>query len=381
MKPKRPTISRSYQAALRRYTARGENVDLQAALKLGRRAVSLGLDTLDLALIHEQAQISLVLSGATAADRKRIISRGKRFFAKAILPMEETHRSALEAVLDLGRLNRSLSERTTDLSTSNRKLKKEIARRRDVEESLRVSQQHSTQLLTQSRRQQEQLRLLSRRILSVQEEERKRISRELHDVIAQMLTGINVQLATLSLASKVNSQSLSRKIASTQRLVERSVDVVHRFARELRPTMLDDLGLIPALHSLVKSLSKESRILIKLTVFAEVEELPSAKRTVLYRVAHEALANVARHAKGSRVEIKIRRLPAAVLMEIRDNGKGFDVDRVLSARKFKRLGLLGVRERVEMVGGTFAVSSTKKEGTTIRVQIPHKYDAKEPVHP
>ena len=138
-------------------------------------------------------------------------------------------------------------------------LKQEIAQRKSVEESLRQSEQHYSQLLEQSRQLQEQLRHLSRQILSAQEEERKKISRELHDVIAQTLTGINVRLAALKKEATINTKGLRTKIARTQRLVEKSVDIVHRFARELRPTVLDDLGLIPALHSFMKAFHETRR--------------------------------------------------------------------------------------------------------------------------
>ena len=100
---------------------------------------------------------------------------------------------------------------------------------------------------------QEQLRLLSRQLLSAQEEERKKISRELHDVIAQTLAGINVRLAALKKEAALNTKGLEHNITRTQRLVQHSVEIVHRFARELRPTVLDDLGLIPALHTFMKS--------------------------------------------------------------------------------------------------------------------------------
>ncbi len=115
-------------------------------------------------------------------------------------------------------------------------------------------------MLEQSDHLQEQLRRLSRQILSAQEDERKKISRELHDVIAQTLTGINVRLATLKKEAALNTKGLDRNIARTQRLVEKSVDIVHQFARELRPAVLDDLGLIPALHSFVKIFSKRTGI-------------------------------------------------------------------------------------------------------------------------
>jgi two-component sensor histidine kinase len=174
---------------------------------------------------------------------------------------------------------------------------------------------------------QEQLRHLSRQLLLAQEEERKRISRELHDEIAQTLTGINVRLAALKTEATHNTKGLQNKIASTQRMVEKSVDIVHRFARELRPTVLDDLGLIPALHSFVKSFSKQTRIHVGLTVYAAVEQLDSVKRTVLYRVAQEALTNVARHAHASRVDLSIEKLPRTVCLTIQDNGKSFQVER------------------------------------------------------
>jgi two-component system, NarL family, sensor histidine kinase DegS len=153
-------------------------------------------------------------------------------------------------------------------------------------------------------------------------------------------------------------------------MVEKSVDIVHRFARELRPTVLDDLGLIPALHSFVKGFSKQTRVHVRLTVYAAVEQLDGVKRTILYRVAQEALTNVARHAHANRVDVNIQKLPRAVSLTIKDNGKAFRVDRVLHAKKNKRLGLLGMRERVEMVGGNFTVESVPGHGTTVRAEIP-----------
>ena len=168
----------------------------------------------------------------------------------------------------------------------------------------------------------------------------------------------------------LNTKGLDRNIARTQRLVEKSVDIVHQFARELRPAVLDDLGLIPALHSFVKIFSKRTRIHVHLKAFAEVEQLDIAKRTVLFRVAQEALTNVARHAQASRVEVSIQKLPDAVCMKIKDDGKSFQVERVLHGKGSKRLGLLGMRERLEMVGGHFDVESAPGKGTTVTAQIP-----------
>ena len=214
------------------------------------------------------------------------------------------------------------------------------------------------------------MRHLPRQLLAAQEEERKKISRELHDEIAQTLAGINVYLAALKTKSAGHTRGLSRNIARTQRLVEKSVDIVHRFARELRPTMLDDLGLIPALHSFMKGFAKRTHIPIRFTAFAGVEQLNSTKRTVLFRVAQEALTNVAKHAHARRVKVSLQKLPGAVRMEVSDDGKSFHAERVLFANANKRLGLLGMRERVEMVGGSFSVESAPGRGTTVRAQIP-----------
>jgi len=362
---------------LRQYLQQGPLASLQPALRVGRHAVVLGLDTLDLALIHEQALIAQALPLDSSAARDRIIRRAGSFFTKAILPMEETHHTALEANVRLSRLNRALNQRTRDLAVSNRTLRMEIAKRRDVEQTLRQSEQHSIMLLGQSRRLQEQLRHLSRRILSAQEEERKRISRELHDVIAQVLTGINVRLAVLKTEATVNTKGLTKNIARTQKLVEKSVNIVHRFAYDLRPAVLDYLGLIPALHSFMKSFTRETGIRVSLTAFAGGDKLDSDRRTALYRVAQEALANVARHAQASRVAVSLRQLPKAVCMQIKDNGKSFDVERILCPGKTKRMGLLGMRERVEMVGGSFSVESSPGKGTVIKAQIPFRNGAKE----
>ena len=217
---------------------------------------------------------------------------------------------------------------------------------------------------------QEQLRFLSRQLLAAQEEERKKISRELHDVIAQTLTSINVRLATLKKQAALNTKGLERSIARTQQLVKHSVNIVHRFARELRPTVLDDLGLIPALHTFMKHFRAETGIRVSLSAFAAVEQVNGDKRTVLYRVAQEALTNVARHAQATRAEVKIQKLDGAICMTIRDNGKGFQAEHVLHARKGRRLGLLGMRERLEMVGGNFTVTSAPGKGTTVLAQVP-----------
>jgi PAS domain S-box-containing protein len=276
------------------------------------------------------------------------------------------------AVSDITALKRAEEAqlRMEALAISNVELRREIERRQEVEVALKKSERHQSRLLAQSRQMQDQLRLLSHQMLEAQEEERKRISRELHDEITQTLVGISVHLENLSREATVNPARLKRRIVQTQRLVERSVRSVRQFARELRPTALDDLGLIATLHSCLKDFMKRTGIRVQFETFAAVEELGSTQRTMLYRVVQSALANVAQHARASRVKVSIEKTADAVHLEVADNGRSFAVDRVTHTRRNRRLGLLGMRERVEMVGGRFAVESAPGRGTTVHAAIP-----------
>ncbi len=218
-----------------------------------------------------------------------------------------------------------------ELAAANLELSLEITQRKAAEAALLKSEQHYSVLLKQSDDLQEQLRHLSRQILSAQEEERKRISRELHDVIAQTLTGINLRLATLKKEAAVNTRGLDRNIDLTQRLVEKSVNIVHEFARELRPAVLDDLGLIPALHAFVKLFSQRTRIHVHsktLPAWKPWTSTTARSCTGWRRKPEQRVA--ALHAR--RVEVDIQRVADGVAMRVHDNGKSFQVERVLNAR-------------------------------------------------
>jgi two-component system sensor histidine kinase DegS len=369
-------FAKRYHAALRLNLRQRPSGRLppRSAGSLGRAAVSLGLDPLDLARVHDRA--------VAARASPRPLTNGRNgngplpqagvFFLEALTPIEQTHQAAQTAASHAQRLDGVLRERTTALVATRRQMRREIARRKIGERQLVQGAQHYSQLLAQSRRLQDQSRRLAHQILSAQEEERKEISRELHDEVAQILAGINVQLAALKEAAAINSRSLRQRIAQTQRLVEQSVEVVHRYARELRPALLDDLGLSPALRSYIKNLPGRKGLRIRFTAFSGVEVLNNTRRTVLYRVAQEALTNVARHAHARLVTVRIHQIPDAVRLEVHDDGKSFPVDRILASNTSKRLGLLGMRERVEMVGGDFAIESAPGKGTTVRAEIPFR---------
>jgi signal transduction histidine kinase len=369
MKHNNIKLTRHYQGALKLHLKQGQHASLVSARGLGSQALAAGLQTLDLAKLHEQTLISQVLPGCPAAKRARLVKQAGVFFAAAITPIESTHRSARDANVHLKRFVETLSQRTVELAASNLELKQEITQRKAVEERLKNSERHYSHLLKQSDHLQDELRRLSRQILSAQEDERRKISRELHDVIAQTLTGINIRLANLKTEAALNTKGLDRNIARTQKLVQHSVNIIHRFARELRPTVLDDLGLIPALHTFMKGFRKQTGMQVSLSAFAAIEQLTGERRTVLYRIAQEALTNVGRHSQASQVDVKIAELDGAVCMTIKDNGKGFLMADTFNVRN-KRLGLLGMRERLDMVGGKFTVRSAPGKGTTVLAQIP-----------
>jgi len=372
MNTKSRRLADRYLVALRTHLTQGPQANLAPADKLGRQAMQMGLETLDLAQIHELALVALVLPTHPPGDGNGTIQRAGSFFRQALTPLATASRVARQASAQMKQPNATPHPRTAELTAARQRLQQETVRRQAAEAALRKSQQHYNQVLAKSRVLQEQRRRLSREILLAQEEERKHISRELHDEISQILTGINVRLAALKIAATANTGNLNKKITSTQRLVEKSVAAVHQFARELRPAMLDDLGLIPTLLAFMKEFGKRTGLRIRFSTATadKIRALDSLKRTVLYRVAQEALTNVAKHAQASVAQVSIKLEADAICMTVSDNGKSFDVDGILDARRRKGLGLLGMRERVEMVAGTFTIESAPGKGTTVRVQIP-----------
>jgi signal transduction histidine kinase len=201
---------------------------LQPARELGRHAVAIGLETLDVARIHQGALATLEAS----SSRDGIIERAENFFAEAITPIEKTHHAALKTNVHLNQVNKALDRRTVALAASNRSLKQSIVRRKTAEEALKKSGEHSKKLLEESRRLQKHLQRLTHRIMAAQEDKRNKISHDLRDEIAQTLLGINVRLLTLKKEAVVNTEGLKKEIASTQRLVDKSVKGIKRFARE-----------------------------------------------------------------------------------------------------------------------------------------------------
>lgn len=365
-------LSQRYLGALRgQFGSAHPRPDATAeARAFGREAIAAGCNTLELARMHEWALIALAQDDNFANARNGLRRRTTRFFTEMLGPIEQAHRATQESLHQAHQSAATLRLHTTELAKINRSLVREVARRKTSEQALLIGQERNRQLLAQSQIMQKKLRNLAHQTLSAQENERSAISRELHDEVVQMLVGINVELAALSKAATVGTSAFKSKIRQTQRLVRNSVTAVHQFARDLRPAVLDDLGLIPALKTLVKAVSTRHKLAIQLTAFVGAEDMPEPHRIALYRVATEAITNVTRHSAASRVEMSILEVPGAIRMEIHDNGKAFNVSQSLSSRTKGRLGLICMRERVEMVGGTLTIESAPGEGTTVRAEFP-----------
>lgn len=365
-------FERRYVATLLKLLTNNDEALLEQAYELGRTAIARGSGVLDMARIYQQA-IQVLLSPAPVAHQNRqALKMAETFFLESLSPFEATHRGFRETNLKLQQLIATLEKRNLDLAEINRELEEEVGQRKRTEKALRKSEQYFRELFNEARHMEENLRSLSNQILHAQEEERKRISRELHDEVGQALTAVSVTLATLKNDRGGSLPMIGQKLADAQQLLQESMEAVHGFARELRPTILDELGLVPALRSCLQAFAERTGLTVRLRANPMAEQLNSEQKTVLFRVAQESLTNVAKHAEASRVDVLIRKLGDGIRMDVVDNGKSFRENSRKRAKGKRRLGLLGMQERVRLVNGTFAVKPDPGRGTTIRVVIPFK---------
>jgi len=203
---------------------------------------------------------------------------------------------------------------------------------------LEVQAQAQYEEVVEARR---QLKELSARLVQAQEKERRALSRELHDEVGQGLSAVLVELRNLSAESAIQADEQSRgHVETVKSLVENSVRVVRNMALLLRPSMLDDLGLVPALRWQAREVSKLCSMEVSVAAELASDDLPDAYKTCIYRVVQEALHNCSRHARATRVHVRVQQEPSRLSLSIQDDGQGFDV------RQTKGLGLLGIEERV-----------------------------------
>ena len=210
----------------------------------------------------------------------------------------------------------------------------------------------------------QELQELSARLLSAQEEERRNISRELHDEVGQSLSALLMEAGNAAARVSPDSTEVRRHVESIKRLAEASVQVIRNMSLLLRPSMLDDLGLVPALEWQAREVFKRTGLRVQVTADENASELPDEHKTCIYRVVQEALHNCARHAQAHNVTVEVLQQPSQILLSVVDDGRGFD------ARRVRGLGLVGMEERVHHLGGALRVKSQPGSGTTIAVVLP-----------
>lgn len=341
---KRKAFDENYLEALRTHVIRKRRGGMtsRSARKMGKQALVIGLNAMDLARIHDQAMGRL--ESIESEDKGMGPLSSAAFFYVEVLALLEKARDAEQA-------RARQAERKLE-----RQLRQEIKR--------------GNKLLVESQSQHEQVKRLTHQFFRALEKERAEISRDLHDEVSQILAGINVRLAALKEVAQIDQRDIGKRIDETQELVEQSVLAVHSYALRLRPSMLDDLGLVPSLRSYIKNLAGRKDLSIRFEADSVIDSIGNEQRTALYRVAQEAVTNVVRHAKAKGVRVSLRKRSGRIRLEVRDDGRSFNAKRILNSTSHTRLGVLGMRERVEMLGGTFAILSTPAKGTTVTVEIP-----------
>lgn len=222
-----------YQAALRRHLHTGRGLRARSNLGLGRRAVQLGLETLDVARIHARAMHALITAGTSPCSKIRMAARSQQYFNVMLEPIEKTHRVAKQTTARVRRVAQTLRRRTAESFASSRNMKQGIARRQAVEIALDKSGHQQARLLQDSNRLEKQVRRQTHTILTVMEREWLATSRQLQNEIAQTLLAIHVRLLTLKNKARLNTVSLKKEIGGTQRLVKHSVQAVRKLAHEL----------------------------------------------------------------------------------------------------------------------------------------------------
>jgi signal transduction histidine kinase len=208
-----------------------------------------------------------------------------------------------------------------------------------------------------------QLQYLSNRVVSVQEEERRRVARELHDEVGQTLSAVLVEVGRA--ASRLAPESESGvNLGVARQLAEQAVGQVRDIALLLRPSMLDDLGLVPALKWQAREVSRRTGIKVRVAAETVADDLPDSCRTCIYRIVQEALNNAARHAHASWARVEAVQEKGQIRVTIQDNGSGFD------PAQEKGMGILGMEERVKGLGGVFRIDSEKGSGTIVSFLLP-----------
>jgi len=216
----------------------------------------------------------------------------------------------------------------------------------------------------------ENMRFYARSITQAQENERKRIARELHDDTIQSLIALSRRMEALSTSEEVLPDTAARRIRELQEATGEVIKSVRRFSQDLRPSILDDLGLLPTLEELTSELNRQDGLQAEFRVLGEERRLSSEAELMLFRIAQEALNNVRKHAQATRSVTVVELCDSAIKMTVEDNGKGFKPPMLNEHPAASKLGLVGMYERARLLGGTLVVDSAPGRGTRVIVNVP-----------
>jgi len=299
-----------YRSSLGEYAAGGGEPALGRAYELGRRALSEQKSLMELASLHHQAVLAMVCDAESEKHREKLLRVSAEFLAECLSPYEMAHRGFQDAVKALRQLNETL------------------------------------------------------------EEEIKRIAYAVHDEAGQLLVAVHLALAEVALELPEPQQAQFARIKEMLNQVEKHL---RRYSHELRPTILDDLGWIPAIRFLAEGISKRANLPIHIDA-AVPGRPPATIETTLYRIVQEALTNAVKHAKASNVWIRAWRENLVLCCSIRDDGGGFDSSQARAAPGRKGLGLIAMQERVSAIGGTLHIESRPGVGTELCIRLPLEGD-------
>jgi len=301
-----PNFEAEYRAAFQEYARRGGEDSLGRAYALGRRGIDEKKSLVELASLHHRTVLALLDDARGASRHQQLLTAAGEFLAETVSPYEMAHLGVQDAITALRQVNETL------------------------------------------------------------ETEIKRVAYAVHDEAGQLLVAVHLALADL--ARELPSVQQDR-VAQIEKLLKQVENHLRQYSHELRPTILDDLGWIPAIQFLAQGVSKRAnlRIQIKTTVTGR---LPPPIETALYRIVQEALANAAKHSKATQVRIRVGRTKGVLHCSIEDNGRGFDAPALRSNSRRNGLGLIAMQERLNGIGGTLSIDSVRGRGTRLLIQLP-----------
>lgn len=301
-----PAFEEEYRSAFAEYLHNGGEAALRRAYELGRRALAGKKTLMELASLHHQILHGILADAQTAPRRKQLLAAAADFQAETLSPFEMAHRGVQDAIAALRQFNETL------------------------------------------------------------EEQIKRIAHAVHDEAGQLLVAVHLALANLA---RDLPQPQKERVRPIEELLSRVERQLRRYSHELRPTILDDLGWIPAIRFLADGVAKRANLTIKIKTKV-AGRLPGPIEIALYRIVQEALTNAAKHSKATQVCIRITRKNRLLSCSIEDDGVGFDTRAVPSRGKPRGLGLIGMQERLNGIAGTLSIDSARGRGTKLLIQLP-----------